>query len=123
MSNFLKTILEVATPNGGGNSWLPSHTLSKDYADHPGEFVRALLNMGIVLVVVISVGVLIYAGFKYVTSQGDSSKTQEAAKTIMYAIIGIIVALAAGVIVNLVWTKLTGGQKLPDIDINGTATP
>jgi hypothetical protein len=37
----------------------------------------------------------------YITSLGDESKTSQAKKIIMYAIIGLLVLGAAGIIVNV----------------------
>ena len=108
MRGLINTFLKV-------QGWLPQWTLSKEYSEKPGALVKELFNFGIIIVVIVSVGVLIYAGFKYVTSQGDTSKTQEASKTIMYALVGLIVALAASLIVNIVWKKLTGQDQLLEI--------
>lgn len=47
----------------------------------------------------ISVLVVVYAGMKYVTSGGDPAKTKEAREQIIYAAVGIVVALSAGAIV------------------------
>ena len=46
---------------------------------------------------------LIIGGFLYVISSGDSKRVESAKNTILYAIIGIVVALAAGLIVNWVF--------------------
>ena len=48
----------------------------------------------------LSVIVIIWAGLKYTMSAGDPSKTSEAKNQILYAAIGIAVALLAGVIVR-----------------------
>lgn len=58
------------------------------------------LVIGIVSVIMIMIG-----GFKYITSSGDSAKVNSAKDTILYAIIGIVVASLAQVIVRFVLTK------------------
>ena len=56
-----------------------------------------------VLTVVLSfVGVIIYGGAMYMTSNGDSGKIQRAKNIIMYGIIGMVVALLAYTIVHFV---------------------
>lgn len=50
----------------------------------------------------ISLIVLVWAGMKYTLSGGDSSKTAEAKNQILYAAIGIAVALSAATITRLI---------------------
>ena len=45
---------------------------------------------------------IIYAGFKYVTSGGESNSVSSAKNTLIYAIIGIIVVVLAQLIVHYV---------------------
>jgi hypothetical protein len=54
---------------------------------------------------------LIWGGLQYVISSGDSKRVESAKSTILYAIIGIVVALLAFAIVSFVTGQLgTGGQ-------------
>jgi len=55
----------------------------------------------------LSVFMLIYGGFRYVVSGGDSSAVNKAKNTILYAIIGLVVALLAFAIINFVLVALT----------------
>jgi hypothetical protein len=50
----------------------------------------------------LAVIMLIVGGIMYVTSAGDSKRVESAKNTILYAIIGIVVAVFAGTIVNFV---------------------
>ncbi|MDB5186545.1 MAG: rane protein of unknown function [Candidatus Saccharibacteria bacterium] len=50
----------------------------------------------------ISVIMIIVGGIRYVTSAGDSSKIKAAKDTIMYSVVGLVVALLAYAIVNFV---------------------
>ena len=54
----------------------------------------------------ISVVMIIIGGIKYVLSNGDSNATAGAKNTILYAVVGLIVALLAQLIVSFVLTKL-----------------
>ena len=56
-----------------------------------------LFIMGAVAVIMIIIG-----GFRYVTAGGDSGSVTAAKNTILYAVIGLIVALLAYAIVNFV---------------------
>lgn len=57
--------------------------------------------VGVAAVIMIIVG-----GFRYVTSGGDSSSVNSAKDTILYAIIGLAVALLAQVFVKFVLNRL-----------------
>ena len=85
---------------GGSNS---SATLQVD------EIVLAVVNWLLFAVGVISVIMLIVGGIKYATSAGDSNKVTSAKNTIMYAIIGLAVAVLAFAIVGFVTDTLNGG--------------
>ena len=51
---------------------------------------------------------LIIGGFRYVTSNGDSSQVTAAKNTIMYSVIGLIIAIFAYGIVNFVVFRVGG---------------
>lgn len=58
------------------------------------------------IVGVVAVIFVMYGGFRYITSGGDSSKVTGAKNTIVYALIGLVVAVLAQVIVQLVLNKI-----------------
>lgn len=58
---------------------------------------QALIILGGIAVIMIVVG-----GIKYVVSNGDSSAVTSAKNTILYSIIGLIVALSAAAIIGFV---------------------
>jgi Tfp pilus assembly protein PilN len=45
---------------------------------------------------------IIYGGFRYVTSAGDSSKITAARQTIMYALVGLVVVALSQLLVKFV---------------------
>lgn len=51
---------------------------------------------------ILAVIFIMYGGFKYVTSGGDSSKVTSARNTILFAIIGLVIAAVAQPLVNYV---------------------
>ena len=51
---------------------------------------------------------LIWGGILYTTSAGDSNKVTTAKNTIMYAVIGLVIAIFAYAIVNFVLITSTG---------------
>ena len=70
-----------------------------------GVAFKTISNTLIVIVITVSVIMLIVGGLKYVLSSGNSSSVEGAKNTILYAVIGIIVALLAAAIVNFVVGK------------------
>lgn len=48
---------------------------------------------------------IIYGGFRYITSGGDSARVSSAKNTLIYAVIGLAIAVLAQLIVNFVITQ------------------
>ncbi|MCA9323617.1 hypothetical protein KC992_00775 [Candidatus Saccharibacteria bacterium] len=69
--------------------------------------VAAAINLISLVVAVIAVFMVIVGGLKYVTSQGESSSTASAKNTIIYAIVGLLIAGLAQVIVRFVVNRTT----------------
>jgi hypothetical protein len=67
-----------------------------------------ITNVILFVVGILSVIMLIYGGLRYVISGGDSKKVTDAKNTIMYAIIGLIIAILSFAIVNFVINAFTG---------------
>ena len=63
---------------------------------------KTVTDVLLFLIGAVSVIVLIIGGFRYVLSNGDSNAVAGAKNTILYGVIGIIVALLAYAIVNFV---------------------
>ncbi len=59
------------------------------------------------IIAIAAVIMLMTAGFKYVTAGGDSGKVGEAKKTIIYAVVGLVIAAFAQSIVMFVLNRAT----------------
>ncbi len=66
------------------------------------------LNYLMYAVAVISVVMIIFGGIRYATSGGNAEKVKSAKNTILYAVVGLAVALLALVIVKFVETTAGG---------------
>ncbi len=65
---------------------------------------RIVLNVteiGLQVVGYISVGFILYGGFQFLTSQGSSEGSVKARKTILNAVVGLVISIASIAIVNL----------------------
>jgi len=76
------------------------------------DLITTVINIFLYIIGAVSVIMIIYGGFKYVTSGGDSSGVTSAKNTILYAVIGLVVAVFAYIIVHFVLDKL-GVQTNP----------
>ncbi len=64
--------------------------------------IKNVTNVLLFVIGAISVIVIIFGGIKFITSDGDASKIKSARETILYAVIGIVVAILAYAIVDWV---------------------
>ena len=68
--------------------------------------VNTIINVIIGVIGFVAVVVIILGGVQYTTSAGDPGKVKKAKDTILYGIIGLVVALLAFAIVNFVLNSL-----------------
>jgi len=66
------------------------------------DTVTNIINLIIFVVGVVAVIMLVIGGVQYTMSQGDATQVKKAKDTILYAIIGLVVAILAFAIVNFV---------------------
>lgn len=81
----------------------------KDNADKPDSLTNLIAKIVNILSVVtgaVAVIMLIYGGFRYVTSAGNDAGVQAAKNTILYAIIGLIIVALAQLIVKFVLNNI-----------------
>lgn len=74
-----------------------------------GGIFRTITNVMLFIIGAISVIMLIIGGIRYVVSGGDSTKVQEAKNTILYSIVGVVVAILAYAVVQFVIDSFTDG--------------
>lgn len=76
-----------------------------------GGIFTTVINVLLFIIGAISVIMLIIGGIRYTTSAGNSNAVTGAKNTIMYAIIGLVVAFLAFAIVNWVLAALNGNAS------------
>lgn len=72
---------------------------------------KTVVNILLFIVGAVAVIMLVIGGLRYVTSNGDQNAVTGAKNTILYAIIGIVVAFLAFAAVNFVTTQLEQGNE------------
>jgi len=73
----------------------------EDLFGQQGVF-KTITDVMLFLIGAVSVIMLIIGGIRYVVSGGESSAVQSAKNTILYAIVGVVVAILAYAVVNFV---------------------
>ncbi len=68
---------------------------------------KIVTNVLLFVIGAVSVIMLIFGGIRYVVSGGDSTAVQNAKNTILYAIVGVVVAILAYAAVNFVLGAFT----------------
>lgn len=92
----LNTNPAQAGANAARGAGMPVELVGTD-----GAFSR-ITNTILYIVGIIAVIMLVLGGIRYILSGGDSKKVTDAKNTIMYAIIGLIIAVFSYAIVNFV---------------------
>lgn len=64
--------------------------------------IEQIINVAITVVGIAAVSVIVFAGQRYITSAGDASKAKQAKDMIMYAVIGLIIAILSWAIISFV---------------------
>jgi hypothetical protein len=70
--------------------------------------IESIINIFSIIVGVVAVIMIIYGGFQYISSGGDSSKIGTAKNTIIYAVIGLVIVALAQFVVRFVLEKAIG---------------
>lgn len=74
-----------------------------DTADNSiAKIANQVVNIFSIIVGVVAVIMIIYGGFKYITSGGDSGNVSSAKNTLIYAVIGLIIVALSQFIVHVV---------------------
>lgn len=91
---------------GSGGEWNGNACVNNPNAgttDLPA-FIASIINILLFITGAIAVLMIIIGGIRYVISGGDQSAVTNAKNTILYAVVGLIVAIIAYAIVNFVVT-------------------
>ncbi|MEW5805518.1 MAG: hypothetical protein AB1721_02240 [Patescibacteria group bacterium] len=66
------------------------------------EKIYRVMDVVFTILIIFAVGFILYAGFTYVTAAGDKDKTDKANKMIIYAAVGVLIAIFAKAIPTVV---------------------
>lgn len=74
--------------------------------DGSSGLIKQVINILLYIIGVVAVIMLIIGGIRYTVSNGDSNQVSSAKNTILYAVVGLVVAIFAYAIVNFVVTRI-----------------
>lgn len=83
---------------GGGGTGNSSNDLTKT--------IKNVINILLYIIGMVAVIFIVIAGLRFVTSNGDSGTISSARNTVLYAVIGLVVAIMAYAIVNFVLVNI-----------------
>mgnify|MGYP006919896882 CR=1 FL=1 len=86
--------------NSGGNEARGTGQVSN--LEGNGGVIQTGINILLYIIGVISVIMIIIGGLRYATSGGNASTVTSAKNTILYAVIGLVIAIFAYAIINFV---------------------
>jgi cytochrome bd-type quinol oxidase subunit 2 len=93
--------------NGAVNTSTPKAcTTTTGSGNDFNTILKKIINILSVLVGAIAVIMVILGGFRYVTSAGSEKGVESAKKTILYALIGLVIVALAQVIVHFVLNNI-----------------
>ncbi len=112
-------MMSPATAKGfcpNGKEWTTDYTECNDKDGVTGQqddlmgVLNVVINVVLGVVGFVAVAMIIMGGISYTTSQGDAAKTTKARNTILYGVVGLVIALLAFAIVNFVLSNVFGGN-------------
>ena len=110
---FGVSVLSTASLSGSASAQVSEGISTATTSEMKGKsidgkdgLIKTVVNVLLWAVGILSVIMIIFSGFRYITSAGDASKTKSAQSTLTYSVVGLIVAIMAYAIVNMVINRL-----------------
>lgn len=103
ISSSLSEGANAAIPGGSGVDCTNTNVGDSDIKN----LARKITNTFSIIVGAASVIMIIYGGFRYVTSGGESGRVGAAKNALLYAIVGLVIVALAQLIVHFVLSQTT----------------
>jgi hypothetical protein len=105
-ANSIATGASAAANTGGTGANSNANPVTCGTPDTSTTGIQSLaghiVNIFSIIVGIVSIIMIIYGGFRYITSGGDSNAVGGAKNTLIYAIVGLIIVALAQVLVHFV---------------------
>jgi len=97
-ADTVSDLKDGVTGSGGGGA--------KNSSNRLPIVIKTVVNILLFFVGAFAVIMIVIAGFRFVTANGDSNTVSSARNTILYAVIGLVVAFMAFALVNFITRQL-----------------
>lgn len=97
-----------ATSGGIGSLFASMAALNPSKQASLTDFIGAIIRLLMLLAGIIAVIFIILGGYRYITSAGNQENSKAAIKSITNAVIGLIIVIAAWLVINLVLDAVSG---------------
>ena len=104
VGNSAAAAVDEGNKGGGSSTSLCGATKT----DSAPDIIKNVINTILVVLGMITVVMIIIGGIRYTTSNGDASGIKGAKDTILYAIVGLVIAILSYAIVNFVLGRFSG---------------
>ncbi len=74
--------------------------------DNLMDFVSDIIQLAMTASVIIAVVAILVAGFKYITSGGDSEKVKSSTQSLIFALVGLVIVFLAPTAIKFILDKL-----------------
>lgn len=99
----MNKLIALTVPGpGGGPITIPAPTGILSNGGDTNKVAQWIIGITILALVMLALSYLIYGAVMWITSQGDKQKLESARKTIVYAIVGLVLTLFAFIIVQFI---------------------
>jgi hypothetical protein len=103
--NNISTNIESGVTSATGGTATCDTSQSTGVTSGIERIAKDAVDIFSIIVGVAAVIMIIYGGFRYITSGGDSGKVGNAKNTLVYAIVGLVIVALAQLIVHYVLTE------------------
>lgn len=101
-------LLTLTIPGSQGSTEIqaPSGVPTGGLGSDGGKAIGFGISLLLIVAVLLALGFIVYGGLSWTMSRGDKDKVQSARNTIIFAMIGLLVALLSFFVVNLIGRAL-----------------
>jgi cytochrome bd-type quinol oxidase subunit 2 len=103
----------VGNLNDAGKNLIPAKSAAGYQERDIGSITGQVINTALQLVGIIFLGLMVYAGYLWMTAAGEESQVEKAQKIVTSAIIGLVLTMSAYAITTLVTSRFSNGPRGP----------
>lgn len=95
--------VDICAGNGANSTYCQNKTEGETKVK---SVMKSVVDVLLMTVGVISIIMIVVGGIMFALSSGDASKVTKARNMVIYAVVGLVVALFASAIINFVFNKV-----------------